>query len=123
MLEKADGKRRLERIVIQKEKFRSFSKRGAERFGNAGEEGGWDREMQEILEGEGWSDDDEEELEGKGGGRKGKRREILSKKDLETLTDRSEEAYARAEKGEDKGANFKTVESKKGDKDILASMG
>ena len=66
-------------------------------------------ELQEILEGEGF----EEGEEGK---------EVLSQRDLETLTDRSGEAYVKAEKGEGGGAAFKNVEKKGDGKDILASM-
>ncbi|KAI4138454.1 MAG: hypothetical protein L6R39_006777, partial [Caloplaca ligustica] len=82
LLEKADGKRRLEKMVIQKEKFRSFSSKG-DRYG-AGKRGY--EELQEILEGEDLGDEDFDA---------GK--EVLSERDLETLTDRSEEAYRRAE--------------------------
>ncbi|KAL8940784.1 MAG: hypothetical protein Q9211_002106 [Gyalolechia sp. 1 TL-2023] len=116
MLEKADGKRRLERIVIQKEKFRSFSNRVGDRYDGDGTRGD-DCEFQEILEGEGFDDDDDDDEEGWEDGTK----RVLSDRDLETLTDRSEEAYARAEKGEDKGQMFRTV-ARKGEKDLLGSM-
>lgn len=123
MLEKADGKRRLEKLVIQKEKFRSFSNRAGDKYGGKGV----DRELQEILEGEGFDDENDFEGDGEengdGDGKRGKgRREVLSERDLATLTDRSEEAYARAEKGEDRGDRFRTVE-RKGEKDLLGSMG
>lgn len=109
LLEKADRKRRLEKIVIQKEKFRSFSSKGDDRYGG---KRGYD-ELQEILEGEDLGDEDEFDA--------GK--EVLSDKDLETLTDRSEEAYARAEKGEeDTGQMFRTVERKGEGRDLLDSM-
>ncbi|KAL8807185.1 MAG: hypothetical protein Q9182_000867 [Xanthomendoza sp. 2 TL-2023] len=107
LLERADGKRKLEKVIIQKEKFRTFSNKAVDKYG--GQQGF--NELQEILEGEGFDDD---ELDS------GK--EVLSEQDLVTLTDRSEEAYARAEKGEDKGNMFKTVERKEGDQDLLASM-
>ncbi|KAL8629758.1 hypothetical protein Q9189_004552 [Teloschistes chrysophthalmus] len=106
LLEKADGKRRLEKIVIQKEKFRTFSNVTGDKYGG---KKGYD-DLQEILEGEGFDDEDASEA--------GK--EILSERDLETLTDRSEEAYARAEKGEGSGDAFRTVEKKKGD--LLAGI-
>ncbi|KAL8687210.1 MAG: hypothetical protein Q9218_006552 [Villophora microphyllina] len=106
LLEKADGKRRLEKIVIQKEKFRTFSNVIGDKYGG---KKGYD-ELQEILEGEGF---DDEEFDAQ--------KEILSEKDLETLTDRSPEAYARAEKGEGSGDAFKTVERKKGG-DLLAGI-
>ncbi|KAL8939073.1 MAG: hypothetical protein Q9216_003551 [Gyalolechia sp. 2 TL-2023] len=142
MLEKADGKRRLEKLVIQKEKFRSFRRGGGDGYAAGGKDNGdADWELQEILEGEGFdgdgdgdNDDDggwwdvemDGEGKGKSKGRKGKgkeKRPILSDRDLEILTDRSEEAYSRAEKGEDsKGARFRTVE-RKGEKDLLTSIG
>ncbi|KAI4256830.1 MAG: hypothetical protein LQ352_001910 [Teloschistes flavicans] len=106
LLEKADGKRRLEKIVIQKEKFRTFSNVTGDKYGG---KKGYD-DLQEILEGEGFDDEDTFEA--------GK--EILSEKDLETLTDRSGQAYARAEKGEGSGDTFRTVEKKKGD--LLAGI-
>ncbi|KAL8766188.1 MAG: hypothetical protein Q9209_006953 [Squamulea sp. 1 TL-2023] len=107
LLERADGKRKLEKVVIQKEKFRTFSNKVLDKYGG---KQGYD-ELQEILEGEDFNDEFDE----------GKN--VLSDKDLETLTDRSEEAYARAEKGEDKGDMFKTVERKGDNQDLLASMG
>ncbi|KAL8696552.1 MAG: hypothetical protein Q9201_007604 [Fulgogasparrea decipioides] len=107
LLEKADGKRRLEKIVIQKEKFRTFSNIVGDKYG--GKKGY--EELQEILEGEGF---DDEEFDGE--------KEILSDKDLETLTDRSPEAYVRAEKGEHTGEAFRTVEKKSNDSDLLASI-
>ncbi|KAL8715669.1 MAG: hypothetical protein Q9225_006336 [Loekoesia sp. 1 TL-2023] len=112
LLEKADGKRRLEKIVIQKEKFRTFSNKVTDKYGG---KKGYD-ELQEILEGEDFDDDDGDAF-GQG------KREVLSLRDLETLTDRSEEAYARAEKGEDKGEMFRTVERKGDGQDLLGSMG
>ncbi|KAL8676999.1 MAG: hypothetical protein Q9186_006534 [Xanthomendoza sp. 1 TL-2023] len=107
LLERADGKRKLEKVIIQKDQFRTFSNKAVDKYGG---QQGYD-ELQEILEGEGFDDDEFDT---------GK--EVLSEKDLMTLTDRSEEAYARAEKGEDKGDMFKTVERKEGDQDLLASM-
>ncbi|KAL8779418.1 MAG: hypothetical protein Q9194_001467 [Teloschistes cf. exilis] len=109
LLEKADGKRRLEKIVIQKEKFRTFSNVTGDKYGG-GKKNGYD-DLQEILEGEGFDDEDDAIVAGK---------EILSERDLETLTDRSAEAYARAEKGEGSGDAFRTVEKKKGD--LLAGI-
>ncbi|KAL8952884.1 MAG: hypothetical protein Q9183_007367 [Haloplaca sp. 2 TL-2023] len=107
LLEKADGKRRLEKLVIQKEKFRTFSNLVGDKYG--GKKGY--EELQEILEGEGFDD-----------GALNEGKEVLSQRDLETLTDRSNEAYAKAEKGEGGGAAFKNVEKKGDGKDILASM-
>ncbi|KAL8822653.1 MAG: hypothetical protein Q9170_008391 [Blastenia crenularia] len=113
LLEKADGKRRLEKIVIQKEKFRTFSNRVTDKYGGMK---GYE-ELQEILEGEGFDDDDD------AGNGEGGRKEVLSDRDLEILTDRSEEAYARAEKGEEGGGRFKGVERKGDQGDLLGSMG
>ncbi|KAL8717310.1 MAG: hypothetical protein Q9181_008339, partial [Wetmoreana brouardii] len=107
LLEKADGKRRLEKIVIQKEKFRTFSNLVGDKYG--GKKGY--EELQEILEGEGF---DDEGFDGE--------KEVLSDKDLETLTDRSPEAYVKAEKGEHTGDTFRTVEKKGNDTDLLASI-
>ncbi|KAI4283915.1 MAG: hypothetical protein L6R35_005032, partial [Caloplaca aegaea] len=50
LLEKADGKRRLERVVIQKEKFRNFRRNIT---GGDAEGGGGDEEIEEMLQGEG----------------------------------------------------------------------
>lgn len=47
--------------------------------------------------------------------------EILSEQDLEVLCDRSEEAYARAERGEGDKAGFKIVETKLGG--LMEGMG
>ncbi|KAL8723883.1 MAG: hypothetical protein Q9181_007110 [Wetmoreana brouardii] len=107
LLEKADGKRRLEKIVIQKEKFRTFSNIVGDKYGG---KMGYE-ELQEILEGEEF---DDEGFDGE--------KEVLSDKDLETLTDRSPEAYAKAEKGEHTGDTFRTVEKKGNDTDLLASI-
>ncbi|KAL8712520.1 MAG: hypothetical protein Q9220_003368 [cf. Caloplaca sp. 1 TL-2023] len=112
LLEKADGKRRLEKIVIQKEKFRTFSNKVKDKYGD-GLKGGYE-ELQEVLGGgEGDDGDGEGWVEG---------REVLSERDLETLTDRSEEAYRRAERGEDGGDAFRTVEKKEGGGDLLGDM-
>ncbi|KAL3494468.1 SNF2 family N-terminal domain-containing protein [Aspergillus germanicus] len=95
LLEKADSKRRLERLVIQKGKFKSL--------------------LSET------SRDDIDELKMALGQDEFERFEagadsasILSDEDLRILTDRSEEAYLRAEKGlETAGRAFKAVETKR----------
>ncbi|KAK5121681.1 hypothetical protein LTR85_004853 [Meristemomyces frigidus] len=102
LLEKADSKRRLEKLVIQKGRFRK-----------GGEVAGADfTELQKLL-----GRDDGERIdvaEGKG---------LLSDKDLAILTDRSEEAFQRAEKGLDAvGAAFKAVETKKDGDGLLESL-
>lgn len=106
LLEKADGKRRLEKLVIQKDKFRSLldrkpSKKDIDEY----------TELQQILANEDFENYDP----GEGG-------EILSQGDLELLTDRSVKAYERAEKGEGSGDKFKTIETKGGNQDILGDL-
>ena len=93
LLEKADSKRRLEKLVIQKGKFKSLL-----------DSDGVDEaeELKKIL-----GQDDFERFDLGSGS-------LLSDSDLDVLTDRSEEAYARAEKGLDKGGDsFLAVESGK----------
>lgn len=98
LLEKAESKRRLEKLVIQKGRFRSLRGEGGGSMGDM-------EELRALL-----SRDDGERIdldEGIG-------KEILSDGDLRILTDRSEGAFERAEKGEDAvGAMFKAVETKK----------
>ncbi|KAI9706991.1 MAG: hypothetical protein M1820_004579 [Bogoriella megaspora] len=112
LLERADSKRRLEKLVIRKGKFRP--KDGLD--GQAkGEE--WE-ELQRVLgkrDGEVWERADEEG-ESKGG-------EVLSRKDLAILTDRSEEAFERAERGVEEGKAFKAVETKREGGGLLEGMG
>jgi ATP-dependent DNA helicase len=104
LLEKAESKRRLEKLVIQKGKFRSMK---------AGEVSGTEfNELQRLLE---QQDGERMELEE---GTKG----LLSEEELNTLTDRSEEAYERAEKGLDGGDKFKAVETKAGGEGFLEAM-
>ncbi|KAJ5490812.1 hypothetical protein N7539_002379 [Penicillium diatomitis] len=95
LLEKADSKRRLERLVIQKGKFRSLLDTG-----NAHDA----EELRRAL-----GDDEFERFE-----TGADPASILSEEDLQILTDRSEEAFARAEKGlEQKGPAFVSVETKR----------
>ncbi|KAJ5578280.1 SNF2-related protein [Penicillium hispanicum] len=95
LLEKADSKRRLERLVIQKGKFRSLLDSD-----NA-------QDAEEIRKA--FGDDEFERFEAGADPAS-----ILSDKELEILTDRSEEAYERAEKGLDRsGAAFVAVETKR----------
>jgi len=101
LLEKADAKRRLEKLVIQKGKFRSLLR------GKDGEE------LAAALE-----DEDFETYEaGVDGG------EVLSDEDLKVLTDRSDKAYERAEKGLDGGEKFRTVETKREGEGLLGTVG
>ena len=99
LLEKADGKRRLEKLVIRKGKFKSLKGGG----------GADDMdELARILE-----QNDGEGVDMEGG--------LLSEEDLRILTDRSEEAYERAERGEDGGEKFKAVEAV-GDSGVLEGV-
>lgn len=107
LLEKADGKRRLEKLVIQKDKFRSILDR---RPNPKGEDEY--SELQQILANEDFENYDP-----------GEGADILSEADLELLTDRSEAAYVRAEKGEGSGDKFRTIERKADGQDILGNMG
>ena len=101
LLERAEGKRRLEKLVIRKGKFKSL------RGGNNSNEDEMD-ELARILEqGEG------EDFDMEAG--------LLSKEDLKRLTDRSDEAYARAARGEDAGEMFKAVETRK-DEGVLGEV-
>ena len=106
LLEKADGKRRLEKLVIQKDKFRSIldnkpGKKGKDEYD----------ELQQILA----NDDFENYDPGEGA-------DILSDADLKLLTDRSATAYEKAAKGEGSGDKFRTIETKGDGQDILQGM-
>lgn len=95
LLEKAGSKRRLERLIIQKGKFRSLL-----------DSAGGQNDVEELKKALG-----EDEFERFEAGADPS--SILSDKDLEILTDRSEEAYERAEKGLDRsGKAFVAVETK-----------
>ena len=107
LLEKADGKRRLEKVVIQKDKFRGImdsksTKKGKEEYD----------ELQQVLA----NDDFENYDPGEGA-------DILSDADLKLLTDRSAAAYEKAAKGEGSGEKFRTIETKGDGQDILQGMG
>lgn len=106
LLEKADGKRRLEKLVIQKDKFKSL----LDRKSNKKSDDEY-AELQQILANEDFENYDP----GEGG-------EILSEADLQLLTDRSAKAYERAEKGEGSGDKFKTIETKGDGQDILGNL-
>jgi ATP-dependent DNA helicase len=114
LLLKAEGKRKLEKLVIQKGKFKSLID---------GVDGGKGKlskteaeELKGVLQGEDWERYDV--------GQEGK--EILSEKELGILTDRSDKAYERAEKGLDVGGDassaFKVAETKRGEGDVLADL-
>ena len=113
LLGKAEGKRRLEKLVISKGKFKDWG-RGKKKKEEDEDEGmgALERALAEA---------DGERLDF-GGEKTGE--ELLSDKDLETLIDRSEEAYEKVEKGvgsgrEDANAVFQSVETKKGGGDGL----
>ncbi|TGJ64355.1 hypothetical protein EYR41_010416 [Orbilia oligospora] len=108
LLEKADAKRRLEKLVIQKGKFKSMTAT------NTKTEEQEFADLRKIL----MSDDFEKFDVAKEGD------EILSNEDLEVLLDRSDEAYEKAANGETKASGvFKAVEMKKvSEQDILAQM-
>lgn len=103
LLEKADSKRRLEKLVIQKGRFKSM------RSDTAGADFA---ELQKLL---GQSDGEAIDIaEGKN---------LLSDEDLAILTDRSDEAFERAEKGLDvTGDAFKAVQTKKDGEGLLESL-
>ena len=106
LLEKADGKRRLEKLVIQKDKFRSILDRKPK--GKSGDEYA---ELQQILANEDFENYDP-----------GEGADVLSDADLKLLTDRSAKAYERAEKGEGSGDKFRTIETKADGQDILGNL-
>ncbi|KAL5342379.1 SNF2 family N-terminal domain-containing protein [Aspergillus crustosus] len=104
LLEKADSKRRLERLVIQKGKFKSLLS-----------ESGRD-DLEELKRALG--EDEFERFE-----TSGNPTSILSDEDLRVLTDRSEEAYLRAEKGLEQGGKaFKAVETKRDGGGLMAEL-
>ena len=102
LLEKADSKRKLEKLVIQKGRFRSQQSETGADFA----------ELQRLL---GRGDGEKIDVaEGKG---------LLSRDDLATLTDRSEEAFEKAERGEEAaGELFKAVKTSGGEGGLLESL-
>jgi ATP-dependent DNA helicase len=108
LLEKADSKRRLERLVIQKGKFKSLlDNNNGTTIHN---------EVEELRKALG--EDEFEQFHISSDDPKS----ILSDEDLAILTDRSEEAYVRAEKGlERTGRAFQAVETKE-DQGIMAEL-
>ncbi|KAL3467616.1 SNF2 family N-terminal domain-containing protein [Aspergillus heterothallicus] len=104
LLEKADSKRRLERLVIQKGKFKSL----------LSETSRDDIDELKLALGE----DEFERFEAGADSSS-----ILSDEDLRILTDRSEEAYLRAEKGlEAAGRAFKAVETKRDSTGLMEQL-
>jgi ATP-dependent DNA helicase len=111
LLLKADGKRKLEKLVIQKGKFKSlFDGMDAKNKKLKGEDA---EDLKGVLLAN-------EEFEKYDLGTEGK--EILTEDELKILTDRSEKAYERAEKGLDvEGTAFKVAETKKGN-EVLGDL-
>lgn len=117
LLDKAYGKRRLEKLVIQKDKFRSLpgskhlQQRDQTKTVVADNEHAIDIDW--ILQ-----NDDFENYEPLAEGE-----EVLSDEDLRILMDRSEAAFLKAEKGlGTEGDKFRTVETKAGMEDILGGL-
>ncbi|GAB7359043.1 hypothetical protein MBLNU230_g5115t1 [Neophaeotheca triangularis] len=109
LLEKADSKRRLEKLVIQKGRFKSM------RGGGGGGDGGGAADFAELQALLGKDDGERIDLEAGRG--------LLSEADLATLTDRSDEAFERAEKGLDTGSElFKGVVTKKEGEGLLEGL-
>jgi ATP-dependent DNA helicase len=107
LLEKADSKRRLERLVIQKGKFKSLLE---------GESSSSQNEIEELRKALGEDEFETFDIE------HATAESLLSDEDLAVLTDRSEEAYVRAEKGlEKKGKGFAAVDIK-GNTGIMAEL-
>ena len=122
LLEKADGKRRLEKLVISKGRFKQWGERGQRRKNGAGEEKDEDEEddssIAELKRLLGRADGEKFDF----GNANKHGAELLSDEDLNTLIDRSEEAYQRAEKGLDGGDMFKSVETRADGGGLLAQM-
>lgn len=104
LLSKADGKRKLEKLVIQKGKFKSLLS------ANQGLSSTDAEELKGVLANEDFEKYDVPDMDGTS--------TVLSESDLKILTDRSEKAYERAEKGLDvggEGTSFKVAERRTGD--------
>ena len=91
LLAKAEGNRRLEKMVIQKGKFKSLI--DGEDSGGVPAKLGEDDELRAFMFGRGAA----------GVGEFDGQAAVLSEADLDTITDRSEAAYQRAESGADAG--------------------
>lgn len=117
LLDRAYGKRRLEKLVIQKDKFRSLpgSKQLQQREQSKTIAADNDHaiDIDWILQ-----NDEFENYEPLAEGE-----EVLSDEDLRVLMDRSEAAFLKAEKGTGiEGDKFRTVETKAGMEDILGGL-
>lgn len=105
LLGKAQGKRRLEKLVIRKGGVR------APRDANDGDDGDVVTELQDLL-----ARNDGETMDFAA-----TEDQLLSDKDLATVLDRSEEAYARAAAGES-GERFRAVETKRDGEGLLEGL-
>lgn len=123
LLDKAYGKRRLEKLVIQKDKFRSLpgskqqqlQQRDHQSKSLAADNNNTDHaiDIDWILQ-----NDDFENYEPLAEGE-----EVLSDEDLRILMDRTDAAFLKAEKGMGiEGDKFRTVETKAGMEDILGGL-
>lgn len=107
ILDQAEGKRRLEKLVIRKG--------GLTRTNNKDREARDEiQELQRLLRRTDGEKFDVEEIGRKGG--------LLGEEDLRILTDRSDEAYERAEKGLDKEGEMFTMVEKKGEGALLEGL-
>ena len=104
LLDSAEAKRRLEKLVIRK---------GSLRDRVADSRSGGEEELAELRRLLGRSDGEAFEVEDGHG--------VLSERDLKILTDRSDEAYERAAEGLDVGDAFKAVEARS-DEGLLKAL-
>jgi ATP-dependent DNA helicase len=121
LLEKAEGKRRLEKLVIQKGGVKGQpKKRGKGAVADEEEEDDPIAELRRML-----GKQDGERLDFGGKDWREGSRGLLTDEEVRILIDRSDEAYVRAEKGEEGGRAgevFKAVETKRGGNGLLESM-
>lgn len=109
LLFKADSKRKLEKLVIQKGKFKSLLSSGTDTD-----------DIRGVLVNDEFEKYDVAHLDDEssgGDGRQGKSKPILGEAELKILTDRSDKAYERAAEGLDVGGEgqaFKVAETKRG---------
>jgi ATP-dependent DNA helicase len=101
ILAKAASKRKLEKLVIQKGKFKSLAAAAASGDSVA--------ELADLL-----TREDSQKIIAKGGDK------IFSDEEMAALLDRSEEAYEKAEGGAGKAGRFEIVEEK-GEEDPFAT--
>lgn len=106
VLEKAGGKRRLEKVVMRRDKFRSF-RDTAPRTSNSNKKGQHDAEEEDLASLLLDDEDDFENYELRDGATGD---DVLTDEDLRVLTDRSDGAYVRAAKGLDAGERFRAFE-------------